>query len=217
MMEKVALNVVERSKSGKGVARSLRRSGFIPAVVYRAGNSQPIQIPTKELAVFITKTAGEQVIVDLNFPNNITKQAILKDYQTDPINNTLLHADFQEILATEEIIVSVHVIIKGEPIGVKQDGGILQYGLREIEIQCLPDKIPGHIDVDVSKLRLNQSIHVGDLNLGEGIKVLTDKEEVIATVTSIKEEAPTEAIETQEVVEPEVIKKGKKQEAEESK
>ncbi|MFQ3573821.1 MAG: 50S ribosomal protein L25 [Thermodesulfovibrionales bacterium] len=216
-MERVALNVVERHKTGKGVARGLRRSGYIPAVVYRAGKSQPIQVPTKELAIFITKTAGEQVIVDLNFSNNTSKQAILKDYQVDPINNVLMHADFQEILATEEIVVSVHVVIKGEPIGVKQDGGILQYGLREIEIECLPDKIPGHIDVDVSQLRLNQSIHVGDLNLGEGIKVLTDKEEVIATVTSIKEEAPAEAVEAQEKVEPEVIKKGKKQEADETK
>lgn len=216
-MEKVALTVFQRDKSGKGIARGLRRSGYIPAVVYRAGKSQPIQIPTKELAIFITKTAGEQVIVDLNFDNNITKQAILKDYQVDPLNNSLLHADFQEILATEEIVVSAHIVIKGEPIGVKQDGGILQYGLREIEIQCLPDKIPGHIDVDVSKLKLNQSIHVGDLALGEGIKVLTDKEEVIVTVTSIKEETPAETIEAPESVEPEVIKKGKKQESEESK
>ncbi len=216
-MERLSLNVVEREKSGKGVARSLRRNGFIPAVVYRGGASTPIKVNKKEIALFISKTAGEQVIVDLNFDNQ-TKQAILKDYQVDPVDNTLLHADFQEILATEEIKVSVHLVIKGEPIGVKRDGGILQVGLREIEIQCLPGNIPGHIDIDVSQLKLNHSIHVGDIKLPEGIKVITEPDEVVATVTSPKAEetTPTEA-EGSETIEPEVVKKGKKTEAEEDK
>lgn len=213
-MQRMALKVEKRSQSGKGVARSLRRKGIIPAVIYRAGSSTPIQISKKELSLFILKTAGEQVIVDLDFGDE-KKQAILKDYQVDPVESTLLHADFQEILATEQVRVSVHVTIKGEPIGVKRDGGILQYGLREIEIECLPDKIPGHIDVDVTELRLNQSIHVRDLNLGEGIKILSDPDEVIATVTTLKEETPSAEAEGQEMVEPEVVKKGKKQEAEE--
>jgi len=216
-MERFSLNVMERDKSGKGVARSLRRSGFIPAVVYRGGSSTPIKVNKKDIALFIAKTAGEQVIVDLNFDDKNTRQAILKDYQVDPVDNTLLHADFQEILATEEIRVSVHLIIKGEPIGVKRDGGIFQVGLREIEIQCLPSNIPGHIDIDVSGLRLNQSIHVRDIKLPEGIKVITDPDEVVATVTSLKAEvAPAEA-EGSETSEPEVIKRGKKAEAEEGK
>ncbi len=216
-MERSSLKVVERKKSGKGVARSLRRNGFIPAVIYRGGASTPIEINKKDIALFISKAAGEQLIVNLDFGGN-SKQAILKDYQVDPVDNTLLHADFQEILATEELKVFVHLIIKGEPVGVKRDGGILQHGLRELEIQCLPDKMPGHIDVDVSALKLNQSIHVRDLNLGEGIKILTDPEEVIATVTSLKAEAvPATEVEGQETAEPEVVKKGKKQESEESK
>lgn len=214
-MERFSLNVETRDKTGKGIARSLRRNGFIPAVIYRAGTSMPIKVSKKEVASFITRTAGEQVIVNLNFPNE-TKQAIMKDYQVDPVDSSLLHADFQEILATEEIKVSVHIIIKGESIGVKRDGGILQQAMREIEIQCLPDKIIGHIDVDVTKLKINQSIHVRDLQLDPSIKILSDPDDVIVTVTAIREETPAAEAETKESIEPEVIKKGKKQEAEEA-
>lgn len=211
-MERFLLNVEIRNKTGKGVARSLRRNGFIPAVVYRAGTSMPIIVNKKEAISFITRSAGEQVVVNLNFGNDI-KQAIMKDYQVDPVDSSLLHADFQEILATEEIKVNVHLIIKGEAIGVKRDGGILQQALREIEILCLPDKIIGHIDVDVTNLKINQSIHVGDLKLPDGIKILTDADEVIVTVTTLREETTTTVPEGQETIEPEVIKKGKKQEA----
>jgi len=214
-MERVALNIEERGKKGKGGARSLRRDGFIPAVLYRAGESMPIQLAAKELSQFVSRTAGEQVIVNLKLADEI-KQAIVKDYQVDPIIGNLLHVDFQEILATEETRVMVHVVASGEPIGVKRDKGVLQYGIRDIEIECLPDKIPGHIEVDVSHLGLNQSIHVSDLKLGEGIRILTDSDELLATVIVIREEvvaAPEVVVET---VEPEVIKKGKKTAEEES-
>jgi large subunit ribosomal protein L25 len=210
-MERVTLGVEKREKSGKGGARSLRRSGIIPAILYKSGNSLPVQLSGKELSKFISKTAGEQVIVNLQFPDD-TKQAIVKDYQIDPVMGNLLHVDFQEISATEAIRVTVHVVIKGEAIGVKRDKGILQYGLREIEIECLPDKIPGHIDVDVTNLGLGQSVHVRDLKLGEGIKVLTDPDEVLVTVTAVKEEVAAPVAAPAETVEPEVIKKGKKEE-----
>ncbi|MCL4456078.1 MAG: 50S ribosomal protein L25 [Nitrospirae bacterium] len=213
-MERVTLNVEKREKSGKGGARSLRRSGIIPAIVYKGGNSMSVQLSGKELSKFISKTAGEQVIVNLQFSED-TKQAIVKDYQKDPVIGDLLHVDFQEISATEAMRVAVHVVIKGEALGVKRDKGILQHGLREIEIECLPDKIPGHVDVDVTNLLIGQSVHVSDLKLGEGIRILTDSHDVLASVIGIKEEvvAPVEAV--AETVEPEVIKKGKKEEAKE--
>lgn len=210
-MERVTLAVEKREKSGKGGARSLRRSGIIPAILYKGGSSLPVQLSEKELSRFISKTAGEQVIVNLKFPDD-TKQAIVKDYQIDPVMGNLLHVDFQEISATQAIRVMVHVVIKGEAIGVKRDNGVLQHGLREIEIECLPDKIPGHIDVDVTNLGLGQSVHVRDLKLEEGIKVLTDPDEVLATVTAVKEEVAAPAAVPAETVEPEVIKKGKKEE-----
>lgn len=209
-MEKVTLKAEKRDKTGKGAARSLRREGFIPSVLYRAGQSLPIKMRRKELAGFISSTAGEQVMVNLEFPDGEKRLAILKDYQTDPIRGELLHSDFFEVLLTEKVRVTVAVSTVGEPIGVKRDGGILQYGIREIEIECLPDKIPGHITVDVSGLELGKSIHVRDISLADDIKVLTDPDEVIATVTSVaEEEAPAPVA---EMAEPEVIKKGKKEE-----
>jgi large subunit ribosomal protein L25 len=211
-MEKFSLNVVKRDARGKGGARGLRRSGLIPGVVYRGGDSVAVQLAAKELSQFISKTAGEQVLVNLDFQDG-SKMAIVKDYQKDPIMGDLLHVDFQEISATEEIEISVHIITTGESIGVKRDKGILQFGIREIEIECLPDKIPGHVTVDVSNLLIGQTIHVSDLKLGEGIRVITDPGELIVAVTTIKEEvvaAPEVAV--VEVAEPEVIKKGKKPE-----
>jgi large subunit ribosomal protein L25 len=211
-MERVTLSVEKREKTGKGGARSLRRSGFIPAVLYKGGNSLPVQLAGKELSRFISRTAGEQVIVNLQFPDDM-KQAMVKDYQRDPIVGDLLHVDFQEISATEMLRVAVHVSVKGEAIGVKRDKGLLQHGLREIEIECLPDNIPGHIDVDVTNLEIGRSIHVSDLKLGEGIKVLTGPNEVLVSVISVKEEEAA-APAAVEVAEPEVIKKGKKVEEE---
>ncbi len=212
-MQSLTLSAQKRNKVGKGVARGLRRNGFIPAVIYRGGDSMPIQLSTKEFLHFISKTAGEQVVVNLDLSGE-TKQALIKDYQVDPIFGNLLHADFQEISATESIRVMVHIVISGEAIGVKRDNGILQYGLRDLEIECLPSKIPGHIDIDVSNMGVGQSIHVSDLKLGEDIRILTDPDELIVTVTALKEEvAAAEA--APEAVEPEIIKKGKKAEEEE--
>lgn len=211
-MERITLNAEKREMKGKGAARTLRRGGVIPGVVYRKGDSTPIKLNAKELIKFIHSTAGEQVMVNLQFTGGESKLALVKDYQLDPVMGELLHTDFYEVSLTEEIKVTVHVTTKGEPIGVKRDGGILQHGVREIEIQCLPDKIPGHITVNVSQLEIGKSIHVSDLNLGEGVKILSDVDEVIASViTPVTEEVVAAPV--AEVAEPEIIKKGKKEEA----
>lgn len=211
-METFILEVTKRGNVGKGAARTLRRNGFIPAVIYRGGDSIPIQLSKKELTQFIHKTRGDQVLVKILL-NGEVKQALIKDYQIDPVTGNLLHADFQEILTTERVRVMVHIVINGEPVGVKAGNGVLQYGLRELEVECLPTNIPGHIEVDVSNLGVGQSIHVSDLKLEENIRILTDPEELIATVTALKEELVSPEP-TSEVVEPEVIKKGKKVEKE---
>ena len=212
-MERITLHAEKRENTGKGAARSLRRSGVVPAVRYRGGSSTPIKINAKELTTFMRATAGEQVMVDLQFTDGDKKLALMKEYQVDPLKGELLHTDFFEVSLTEEIRVTVHVTTTGEPIGVKRDGGILQHGVREIEIQCLPDRVPGHVEVDVAGLETGKSIHVGDLLLGEGIKVLTDAGELIATVGAPIVEEKVEAVAAApEVAEPEVIKKGKKEE-----
>jgi large subunit ribosomal protein L25 len=192
---------------------------MIPAILYRGGGSLPIKIPKKEMTHFINTTAGNQVMVNLLFADGENKLALIKDYQIDPMKREMLHADFFEVSLTEKVRVSVHVTTTGEPIGVKRDKGILQHLLREIEVECLPDKIPGHIKIDISGLEIGQSFHVGDVNLGEDVKILTDSTEVLANIIAplVEEVAPAE-VAAPEVTEPEVIKKGKKEEeAEESK
>jgi len=221
-MESITINAEKREEFGKGGARSLRRNNMIPAILYRAGKSVPIKFLKKELTQFINTTAGEQVMVNLRFADGENRLALMKDYQLEPTRGELLHADFFEVSLTEEVKVTVHITTVGEAIGVKRDGGILQYLLREIEVECLPDRIPGHIKTDISGLEIGQSLHVSDLKLGEGIKVLNSPEEVIFNVIApVVEEvvAPAEvaAAPAPEVAEPEVIKKGKKEEVVEEK
>jgi len=214
-MERISINAEKRETSGKGHARSLRRSGMVPAVLYREGRSQSIKLVKKDLAKLINAVGGEQVMVDLNFADGEKKLALLKDYQVDPVRRELLHTDFFEVSLTEKVRITVHVATIGEPIGVKRDAGILQHTLREIEIECLPDMIPGKIEVDIAKLELGQAVHVRDLRLAEGIKILTDGGDVIVTVVApVTEAAPAaEGAETAAAAEPEVVaKKGKKEE-----
>lgn len=212
-MERVSISAEKREKHGKGVARSLRREGMVPAVLYREGRSQAIKLSKKDLAKLINTMSGEQAMVDLQFADGEKKLALLKDYQVDPVRGELLHTDFFEVSLTEKVRVTVHISTLGEPIGVKRDAGILQHTLREVEIECLPDKMPGKIGVDISKLELGQSVHVRDLKFEEGIKVLTDPGDVIVTVTApVAEVAPVAEAAPAEAAEPEVAKKGKKEE-----
>jgi len=211
-MEKMSIQAEIREGQGKGAARSLRRSGKVPATLYRAGNAQSIQLSRKELAKLINSVGGEQVMVDLQFTDGVNKLALLKDFQIDPVRSELLHSDFFEVSLTEAIKITVHVATHGEPVGVKRDGGILQHPLREILIECFPDKIPGKIDIDISKLEIGQAIHVSDLKLEEGIKILTDAHDVIVNIVESVEEVAPVVEAAPAVAEPEVAKKGKKEE-----
>lgn len=214
-MERVSLNVEPRDKTGKSVARKMRRDGFIPGVVYREGKSQPISLNKRDAAYFINATSGEKGIVDLKFSNGDTKVALLKDYQVDPVRGELLHTDFFEVSMKEAITVMVPVVDVGVAVGVKRDGGMLQKLLREIEVECLPDKIPGHFEIDISALQIGHSVHVSDITVPEGVKILINDEETVFAVsepTKIEEVVPEEEEEAA-AEEPEVEKKGKKEEA----
>lgn len=220
-MERITLNAEKREETGKGAARSLRRQEMIPAVLYRGGGAIPIKVSKKEIVNFINVSAGQQAMISLQFKDGENKLALMKEYQVDPTKRELLHADFFEVSLTEKVKVYVHVVTTGEPVGVKRDGGVLQHVLREIEVECFPDKIPGQVKFDISGLEIGQSFHVSDLNLGEEIKILTDSDEVIANILApAVEAAPAEEAEVaapEAAAEPEVIKKGKKEEEEESK
>jgi len=215
-MERLTLNAEHRTETGKGVARSLRRQGYMPAVIYRAGKSTLIKLKRQDIVNFLNSTMGEQVMVNLQFSDGDTRLALLKDYQVDPVKGELLHTDFYEVSLKEKVRVTVSILLKGEPVGVKREGGILQQPLSELEIECLPDMIPSHLEIDVSGLRVGHSLHVSDISLDEGIRVFDAPEEVIATVIAptveVEEAAPEEEA---EAAEPEVIKKGKKEESEE--
>jgi large subunit ribosomal protein L25 len=214
-MERITIHAEKREEKGKGAARTLRRKDMIPAILYRAGGSLPIKLPKKEISQFINTTTGHQMMVSLQFADGESKLALMKEYQIDPTQRELLHADFFEVSLTEKVRVSLHIITTGEPVGVKRDGGILQNVLREIEIECLPDKIPGQISIDISGLEIGQALHVSDLKLEEDVKVLTDSDEVIVNIIAPiveKEVAPAVEVAPEAAAEPEVIKKGKKEE-----
>lgn len=213
-MDRYELSVEVRDSVGKSAARSFRRQGQLPGIVYREGASQPILLNKKEVSQFINSTSGEQVIVNLKFGNGELKAALLKDYQADPIRGDLLHTDFFEVSMKEAIVVTVPVVTVGESVGVKRDGGILQHILREIEIESLPDKIPGHIDIDITGLELGGAIHISDIQLAEGVSILNDPNDVVVNVIESKKVEVEEGAEEAEVTEPEVEKKGKKEEEE---
>jgi large subunit ribosomal protein L25 len=214
-MEQIALNVKERDTTGKGAARSLRRAESIPAVIYRDGDASSLTIDRKEILTFIKNTSGEQVVVNLTYPDASTKLAIMKTYQVDPVRGELLHADFFEVSMAEKIKVNVHVTTVGEAVGVKRDKGVLQHGIREVEVQCLPGDIPGHLDLDITELALGHSMHVSDIVVPSGVTILAEPGEMIVSVVApavVEEEAPAEEAEEEEEAAPEVAKKGKKEE-----
>jgi large subunit ribosomal protein L25 len=161
---------------------------------------------------------GHNTIVDLKLPDELTK-AMIVDWQFEPIKGALLHVDFKRIAMDKVLRVNVPILLKGEAAGVKLEGGILEQILREVEIECLPADIPGHIDVDVSGLAFGQMIRVADLPHGEKLKFLTDSNQMVAHVIAIKEvvEVTPDAAAVEAAAgagEPEVAKKGK-QDAEE--
>ncbi|KJR43036.1 Ribosomal protein L25 [Candidatus Magnetoovum chiemensis] len=214
-MERITLNAMVRNVKGKGSSRKLRRQQIIPCVVYKGGQSTPIQIPKKEFLQFMNSQADEQKLINLKFDDGTVKVAILKAYQLEPVRGRLLHGDFYEISMDKLVKVTISIHLTGESIGVKRDGGILQSGLREIEIECLPDNIPSHIDIDVSELTVGHSLHIRDLKIPEGIKVLTDPEELVATIASTAKAVSEAEGAAEERKEPELIKKGKAEEGKE--
>jgi len=216
-----ARNLVEaqpRAERGKNEARRVRRVGRVPAVLYGAKKETlAISVDPKQIARILTSEAGHNSIFDLQVGEERTK-AMIVDWQYEPIKGALLHIDLKRIAMDQRLKVSVPLMLKGEAAGVKQQGGILEQVLREVELECLPGDIPGHIDVDVSDLVFGKLLRVSDLPRSASLKYLTDPNQPVALIISVKEEvAPTPeavAAEAAAPAEPEVIKKGK-QEAEE--
>jgi large subunit ribosomal protein L25 len=212
------IDAVERNSRGKNEARRLRASGRIPAVVYgEKEGGRAIAVDPKMLARILRTEQGANTLIALNLPGGSNAQVLVKEYQLDPVTHELLHADFYRVAMDKLIRVPVTVVAHGEPKGVKQQGGVLDIVHRQVELECLPADIPNHIVLDVSELMVGQSIRVKDVATNPKWKVLSDPEMMLLHVIIPKvEEAPAPAEAAAGAVatpaEPEVIKKGKKDE-----
>ena len=218
------LEATPRDTFGKNEARRTRRAGQVPAVLY-GGDSKdatPIAVAPKALLKILHSDSGQNTLIALKLPGAGDTRVLVRDFQIDPVTHQVLHADFYRVAMDRVIQVTIPVIVKGEPKGVKQQGGVLELIRREIEIECLPGDIPENVEVDASELMLNQGIRVRDIATSPKWKALSDADMMLVHVIMPKAEevaAPAEAAAPAAAApaEPEVIKKGKKEEAEEEK
>lgn len=184
-----------RQGAGKGVARRLRREGWIPAVLYGEGvENRLLLIEARRLdALFRTAGVGSHLVdLEVEGDSGAKLLALLKEIQQDPVRGGVLHVDLQHVSLEKKIHLSVPVVLEGEPVGVKTGGGVLELLAREIELQCLPDNIPDEIRVDVSALEIGQSIHISEVVV-EGATILTAGDTGVATVvrpTKVEEVKP---------------------------
>src|SRR5246127_936746 len=218
-LETNVLEAQPREAGTKNEARRVRREGKIPAVVYGAGkDSLSISVDPRVVTRILNSESGHNTIFDLAMGGEKTK-AMIVDWQYEPIKGTLLHIDLKRIALDKVLRVNVPIFLVGESAGVKQEGGIMEQMLREVEVECLPGDIPTHFDADVSHLTFGKVLRVSELPHSEKIKVLTDPNQPVAHVTAVKEEvvaAPeAAAAEAAAPAEPEVIKKGKQETEEE--
>ena len=195
----------------KNHARRVRVQGLIPAVVYGAGQpSVAVTVDPKVITKILYSESGHNSIFDLNVEGSAPGKVMIVDWQHEPIKGKLLHVDLKRIAMNVAMRVSVPVQLTGVPNGVKVGGGVLTQVLHEVEIECLPDDIPSHIDVDVAGLELNDGVHVKDLPHAGNLKFLSEEDALVAHVTTIKEDASTEPV-VAAPAEPEVAKKGKQE------
>jgi large subunit ribosomal protein L25 len=214
------LEAVRRDTRGKNEARRLRVSGRIPAVVYgTTSNGQvptgvPVAVSPKEVLRILHSESGVNSIIKLKL-DGAESQVLVREYQLDPVTHALLHADFYRLAMDKLLVVAVPIVIKGEPKGVKLQGGLLDFVTREIQVQCLPADIPEHIDLDVTGLELHGTVRVRDLTLDGKWKPVTDGETMLVHIVMPKAEESAQAAEG--TAEPEVAKKGKPEKDEEKK
>jgi large subunit ribosomal protein L25 len=218
MAEKKEYKVQAKVRDGRGKndARRARRDGMVPITVYGGGAETVAAVaPLSELAAILRSDAGRNTIFTIDVEGVGASEVMFHDRQIDPVKGRLIHADLTRLVKGQKIEVTVPLHLVGEPIGVKEKQGVLEQIIREIEIRCEPREIPDTLEVDVSNLDVHDLLHVSDIPVSETVEILTDPEQVIATVGIVKEEVEAApAVEGEEPAEPEVIGKGKKEEEE---
>lgn len=191
-MKEITLKALARDKSGKGVARKLRAAGKIPAVVY-GKDEKPVSIEMEynNFHLAMKEAAGEKLLINLNIDGTDSKKkAIIKEIQRDPVDGQLLHIDFLHISMTEKIKVTVPIVLEGIAEGVKNFGGVVSSAIRSVEVSCLPKDIPDKITLDITELKIHDSIHVKDIQI-ENVEIMENEERTVVSVippTVIKEE-----------------------------
>jgi large subunit ribosomal protein L25 len=206
-MSTATLSATLRSDSGKGAARKLRRAGSVPAVIYgHKREPMSLSVPTRELERLLERVAAETTVVELSIDGKVSR-TLIREIQKHPFKKQLVHIDFQELVAGEQITVNVPLVIVGTSIGVRSFAGILDQTMRELEVTVDPSAIPNHIDVDVSALNIGDSIHVRDLKIPAGVTVLTDTDASVVVVAAPKVNATdAAAAAAAAAAEPEVLR-----------
>ena len=212
MSKDIVVEALERSDLGKNASRRLRKGGGVPGVVY--GLDRPpftVGVGARKIEEVLHLETGRNTIFTLSLTGQDRSRAVMiKALQRDPVTERLVHVDFVRVDLAKAVRVSVPIRVIGIPEGVKTDGGLLEFVLRQVEVQCLPSDIPEHLDLDVTALRLNQHLSVKDLPVKERVTVLEDPEAIVCVVAVPKEEAaPVVEEAVAATAEPEVIKKGK--------
>jgi large subunit ribosomal protein L25 len=218
MIETLTVDAELREEFGKNPARRLRRSGRVPAIVYGdQGPAIPVAVEPRKILQILQSEAGHNAIFTLEIKGKAPARVMLRDWMLDPVHGELLHVDMVRVARDAKLRLKVPVHVTGEAKGVKVQGGIFEFMLREVEVECLPDDIPEHISVDVTEFTIGKNLRVSDLPLGPKVKVLTDAARVVAHVVALKAEEEKPAAEVAEAVpaEPEVIRKGKAETEEE--
>ena len=213
------LEAVKRSGKGKNEARRLRAKGQLPAVVYgaqKAGDAvAPVQVAVspKEMMRILRSASGVNTLITLTVTGESTQRVLVKEFQRDPVTEQLLHADFYRVNLERKLAVRVPLVLHGEPKGVKQQDGVLEFLHKEVEIECLPTEIPEHIDVDVSHLELNQALYMRDIAANVKWTALSEPDlmliHVVAAKVVVEPVADAAAATPAAASEPEVLKKGK--------
>ncbi len=214
-MKQVSLSVEARATSGKSSNKVIRRDGRIPGVVYHRGEaSKSVSLSSKELSQILHSDAGHNALINLTVAGEAARKdprlVVLKEIQNHPVSGHPIHVDFLQISLTEKTRFVVPIVLKGDAVGVKTDGGVLEAPTREIAIRCLVTQLPEHIDVDITNLKLNQSIHVADVKLGQGMELMSDPHAVVAHVAAPFVEKPVDET-AAAATEPERIEKPKKE------
>ena len=218
------LEATSRDTFGKNEARRTRRDGKVPGILYGGdgGRATPIAVSPRALLKILHSESGLNTLISLKLEGAGDARVLVKDFQLDPVTHQMLHADFYRVAMDKVLQVTIPVTVHGEPKGVKQQGGVLEFIRREIEIECLPGDIPEHLEIDVSELMLHQGVRVRDVPIDPRWKPLTEADAMLVHIILPKaEEAPAAAdvaaAATATPAEPEVLKKGKKEEEEEKK